>query len=98
MLDEYIHGKKTEPFANNFVDRKTVIGLFDKLFSKLANFKYWMLSYNSRSFPTKEVLMGLLQKYSSNVVLYEMPYAYKVTGKEKKQKDVEYLFVVKNEK
>ena len=24
--------------------------------------------------------MGLLQKYSSNVVLYEMPYAYKVTG------------------
>ena len=98
LLDEYIHGKKTEPFANNFVDRKTVIGLFDKLFSKLANFKYWMLSYNSRSFPTKEVLMGLLQKYSSNVVLYEMPYAYKVTGKEKKQKDVEYLFVVKNEK
>ena len=26
-----------------------------------------------------------------------MPYAYKVTGKEKKQKDIEYLFRVKND-
>jgi adenine-specific DNA-methyltransferase len=98
LLDEYIAGEKLAPFDNNFIDRNTVINLFDKLFSCLTNFKYWILSYNSRSFPSKEVLLELLQKYSPHVVLHEMPYAYKVTGKEKKQKDVEYLFVVKNEK
>lgn len=98
LLDEYIQGKKIAPFSNNFMDKKTIIQLFDKLFSKLTEFKYWMLSYNSRSLPPKETLMSLLQKYSSNVALHEMPYAYKVTGKEKKEKDIEYLFVVKNEK
>ena len=72
-----------------------IIEQFDRLFSRLTNFKYWMLSYNSRSKPTKEELLSLLQQYAKEVDVYEMPYAYKVTGKEKKQKDIEYLFIAK---
>ena len=67
MLDEYIEGKKIEPFGNNFIDKKTSIDLFDKLFSKLGNFKYWYLSYNNSSYPTKEILVELLGKYSDNI-------------------------------
>lgn len=55
-----------------------------------------MLSYNSKANPTKEELLNIIYKFTTNVKVFEMPYAYKVTGKEKKQKDVEYLFLVKN--
>ena len=96
LLDEYIEGKVLKPFENNFIDKKTIITQFDTLFSKLGKYKYWMLSYNSRSNPTKEELLSLLSKYSENVTVHEMPYAYRVTGKEKKQKDIEYLFVIEN--
>ena len=96
LLDSYITGQKAQPFDNNFIDKATIIDQFDKLFSNLGNYKYWILSYNSRSKPSKEELLTLLKKYSDDVVVNEMPYVYRVTGKEKKQKDVEYLFVAKN--
>jgi len=96
LLDSYITSAVSKPFDNNFIDKTTVIDQFNKLFSNLGNYKYWMLSYNSRSKPSKEELLALLQKYSNDVVVKEMPYAYRVTGKEKKNKDIEYLFIAKN--
>ena len=96
MLDEYIEGKKMEPFVNNFIDKKTSIDLFDKLFSKLGNFKYWYLSYNNSSYPTKEILIELLRKYSDNIKIIERPHIYKITGKENKKSNIEYLFIVEN--
>lgn len=96
LLDAYVEGKELEPFDNNFIDKKTIKEQFDKLFSKLGKYKYWMLSYNSRSKPTKDELLKIIGKYSDNIMVHEMPYAYRVTGKEKKQKDVEYLFIIKN--
>lgn len=96
LLDSYITGSVIEPFDNNFINKNTIIEQFDKLFGKLKNFRYWMLSYNSRSKPSKEELLQLLYKYSDNVVVHEMPYAYRVTGKEKKKKDIEYLFIARN--
>ena len=96
MLDEYIEGKKIEPFVNNFIDKKTSIDLFDKLFSKLGNFKYWYLSYNNSSYPTKEILVELLGKYSDNIKIIERPHIYKITGKENKKSNIEYLFIVEN--
>lgn len=96
MLDEYIDGKKIEPFVNNFIDKKTSIDLFDKLFAKLGNFKYWYLSYNNSSYPTKEILVELLGKYSDNIKIIERPHIYKITGKENKKSNIEYLFIVEN--
>lgn len=96
MLDEYIVGKKLEPFKNNFIDKSTSIELFDKLFSKLDNFKYWFLSYNNSSHPTKEQLMTLLKKYSNNVQLVEKEHVYKITGKKTKTINLEYLFIIEN--
>lgn len=96
LLDSYITGNVPKPFSNNFIDKHTILEQFDKLFSNLKNYKYWLLSYNSRSKPGKEDILKLLSKYTNQVDVHEMPYAYKVTGKEKKQNDIEYLFVVKN--
>lgn len=98
LLDAYIKNKIVEPFNNNFIDVKTIVEQFDELFSHLSKYKYWMISYNSRSKPSKEEMLAILSKYSTDIEVHEMPHAYKVTGKEKKQKDVEFLFIVKNEK
>ena len=97
LIDNYITGKENLPFENNFTDIKTVRILFDNLFSKLNNFKYWFLSYNNRSFPTKNEMLYLLEKHAKNILVIETEHIYKITGKENKQKNTEYLFIVKNE-
>lgn len=96
LLDSYIEGKKLEPFENNFINKKTIVEQFDLLFSKLLKYKYWILSYNSRSKPSKEELVRIISKYSNQIEVHEKPYAYKLTGKEKKKKDIEYLFIIKS--
>ncbi len=96
LVDEFIEQKKLEPFKNNFIDKKTSLILFDKLFSNLSNFKYWLLSYNNNSYPTKDDLISIISKYSDDIKIVEKPHNYKVTGKEKKNKNTEYLFIVKN--
>ena len=96
LIDEYISSSKITPFKNNFIDKKTSIELFDKLFSNLKSYKYWILSYNNSSFPTKEQLLYLLSKYSNDVQIIERKHNYKVTGKEKKEENKEYLFFIRN--
>lgn len=95
-IDEMLSGKKLQAYNNNFVDKKTAIDLFDKLFQKLKKYKYWMLSYNNSSYPTKEQLIKLLSKYSANVKVLEHEHIYKITGKGNKNKNIEYLFVIEN--
>lgn len=95
LIDSYINSKKSTPFENNFVDKKTSLVLFDKLLSNLSGYKYWFLSYNNSSFPSKEQLLELIGKYSKNVKVIERQHSYKVTGKDKKEKNKEYLFIVK---
>ena len=40
---------------------------FDNLFSKLSNYKYWMLSYNDSSYPSRKDMLDILSKYSNNI-------------------------------
>lgn len=96
LMDDFITSKKTKPFENNFINKSSAIALFDKLFSSLSNFKYWYLSYNNSSYPSKDELLFLLNKYSDHVQVIERKHVYKITGKEKKEKNKEYLFIVKN--
>lgn len=96
LLDDFILGRKTSRFDNDFMSKKDINHMFDTLFSKLGNYKYWILSYNNSAKPSKEKLLELLEKYSSNIQIIEKEHTYKVTGKEKKNETIEYLFVVKN--
>ena len=97
VLDSYINEEKSRPFDNNFQSKDTISEMFEKLFGKLKKYRYWMLSYNSKAKPAKDELLSIIYKFAKSVEVFEMPYAYKVTGKEKKQKDIEYLFRVKND-
>ena len=54
-----------------------------------------MLSYNNTSYPTKEQLLILLEKHSDDVEVIERKHNYQVTGKENKENNKEYLFIVK---
>lgn len=98
LADEFILGQKKEEFSNNFMKKSEIIDLFDKLFSKLGNFKYWILSYSNTAYPTKDDIISLLSKYSTDITFVEKEHVYKVTGKEKKNDTNEYLFIVKNNK
>lgn len=93
VLDEMIKQKSIPPFENNFMDKKDALYLFETLFSKLDKYKYWMLSYNNSSSPTKEQLLEIFEKYNRNVRVFEHKHDYKITGKENKTKNIEYLFV-----
>lgn len=94
LLDSYINGKLRQPFAHSFTDKKLIKQQLCDLFARLSKYRYWMLSYNSRSTPSKEEMSELLSRFAGDITVYEMPYAYRVTGKEKKNKDTEYLFLV----
>lgn len=95
-IDEMLSKKKLSPFNHNFVDKKDALDLFDALFSKLGKYKYWMLSYNNSSYPSKEQLISLISKYSDNLQIIEKKHNYQITGKQNKTKNVEYLFIAES--
>ena len=98
VLDEYVESKKLVPFANNFVSKNQALYLFEMLFSKLNNYKYWFLSYNNLSYPSKDSLVFLLQQFAPSVEVVEKKHVYKVTGKNNKKSNSEYVFIVNNSK
>ena len=98
LLDEFVNTKRLKPFKNNFIEKKDSLVLFDKLFSNLQNFKYWILSYNNTSYPSKEDLLEVISKYSTEIQILERKHIYQITGKKNKKGNTEYMFIVKNPK
>lgn len=96
FLDDFVNLKIGKPFKNNFVDKKISLLLFERLFSKLKKYKYWILSYNNSSYPERDILINLIRKFATDVVIIEKEHNYQITGKSTKTKNVEYLFVVTN--
>ncbi len=96
LLDSFVLKKKTKPFPNDFADKKKSIELFDKLFSKLKKFDTWVLSYNNNAYPDKKQILSLIKKHSKTVDVIEKKHNYQVSGSVLKNKNHEYLFIVKN--
>lgn len=96
LLDSYITSSVPKPFPNHFMDKKQAIELFERLIGSLKPFKYWLLSYNNVSHPSREELAEMLGRDGRTVKILETPHVYKVTGKEKKQSHKEILFFVEN--
>ena len=96
LIDNYILSKKIKRFKNDFIDRNEALRNFNKLFSSLKKFKYWYLSYNNQSYPNSNQLLKILKKYSNNVKVIKKKHVYKITGKNKKKTNTEYLFIIKN--
>ena len=94
LLDEYIAGHRTSPFRHSFTDRKSAMSVFEELFSRLGKYRYWLLSYNNTAIPIKEQMVSLIRKFARSVRILEKPHPYKVTGKEQKNLNLEYLFII----
>ena len=96
FFDNFINSKIGKPFDNNFIDKKNSLELFERLFSELKNYKYWILSYNNSSYPSKEALTNLIKKFAKDVKIIEKKHNYQITGKDTKTQNKEYLFIVRN--
>ncbi len=96
ILDNFIKSKITTPFENSFIKKESSIMLFDKLFSSLSNFKYWILSYNNNSYPDIKTMKTILNKYSSDIKIITRKHNYQISGSIMKSKNKECLFIVRN--
>ncbi len=92
FLDEFVSSKKLNNFKNNFTDKGTVVDAFDELFSKLKNFKFLLMSLNSKSFPSKDIMTKLLKKHFKEIELVRKKHNYQITGSKNKTTNEEYLF------
>lgn len=93
FLDSYIDEEKKEAFKNDFRHKNNILELFDNLIKKASKYKYCMLSYNDKAYPTKEELYSILKKYYINVEVVKKKHSYQITGKENKNSSHELLFV-----
>ena len=60
----------------------------------LKNFKYWVISYNNRSYPSKDQMHDILKSFSNKVSILEKDHNYQITGKIEKKMNKELLFIV----
>jgi adenine-specific DNA methylase len=90
---EFINGTKQyfPKKESGFVQKKEVLGSFDKLFNNSKHIPYWLISYNSKSYPSKEEMLKLIEKYKK-VKVFEYEYSNCYGGKGSKKGTREYLF------
>lgn len=97
FFDSYITGRRKEAFKNDFRHKNNILELFDTLIEKASKYKYCMLSYNDKAYPTKEELYEILKRYYKNIKIIEKKYNYQITGKVNKNSSHELLFVCSNQ-
>ena len=97
-LDDFVEEKITEPFKNNFVKKQISVTLFDRLLSRLKNFKCAILSYNNNSYPDIKTMEELIARYSDDVTILTRKHNYQITGSGMKSRNKECLFVIRNPK
>lgn len=76
---------------SGFVKKKDVIESFNNLFYASQHIPYWLISYNSKSYPDKETMLGSITKYKE-VKVHEYEYQNHYGGKGSKKGTREYLF------
>ena len=77
---------------SGFVQKSEIVNSFKKLFKNSQHSPYWLISYNSKSYPDKETLEDLIKQYR-NVKTYEYEYQNHYGGKGSRKGTREYLFL-----
>ncbi len=95
FLDSYIKGEKLKRFENAFMSKVGAVNLFDKLFSKLGKYKYWVISYTDKATPNKVEFEHLLKKHHGEFEYYEKEFNYRFFSKNKSK---EVLYLVRNKR
>ncbi len=90
---EFINGTKQyfPKKESGFVRKEETIDSFKNLFSASAHIPYWLISYNSESYPEKETMVDLIGQHKK-VKVFEHEYQNHYGGKGSKKGTKEYLF------
>ncbi len=91
---EFINGTKKyyPPRKCGFDIKGEALESFSRLFDKASKIPYWLISYNDRSYPSKEEMLFLIRKHK-NVIIAEKEYQNNVGGKGSVKGSSELLFV-----
>ena len=103
LLETYTRYWKNKSFINSthryfpkiysgFDTKKDILNSFKHLFEKAQKIPYWLISYNDRSYPNKEEMIKLINKYK-NVKLSSKEYSNNVGGKGSVKGSKELLFI-----
>lgn len=102
FLETYVEYWKDKEFVNGtksyypkkesgFVQKSEIISSFEKLFTNSQHIPNWLISYNSQSYPDKNLMLDLIKKYRQ-VEVFEYEYQNHYGGKGSKKGTREYLF------
>ena len=90
---EFINGTKQyfTKKESGFVRKEDIIDSFKKLFFRSEHIRYWLVSYNSESYPEKEMMIDLISQHKK-VKVFDREYQNPYGGKGSKKGTKEYLF------
>lgn len=90
---KFVNGTKSYfPKKNSgFVQKSEIIDSLTKLFEAGSHIPYWLISYNSKSYPEKDTMIDLINKHKK-VKVYEYEYQNHYGGKGSRKGTREYLF------
>lgn len=77
---------------SGFVQKKEILGSFKNLFENSSHIPYWLISYNSKSYPDRKALEDLIKQYKK-VELFEHEYQNHYGGRGSRKGTREYLFL-----
>ena len=94
---EFVNGTKSyfPKKESGFVQKSEIVDSFTKLFEASSHIPYWLISYNSKSYPEKDIMIDLIKKHKK-VKVYEHEYQNHYGGKGSRKGTREYLFYCYN--
>ena len=102
FLETFVHYWKDKKFVNGtkmyypkkesgFVKKNKIEFSFGKLFENSTHIPYWLISYNSKSYPEKKQMIDMIKQHRK-VNVYEYEYTNNYGGKGSRKGTKEYLF------
>lgn len=94
---QFINGTKSyfPKKESGFVQKTEIEQSFENLFVNSQHIPYWLISYNSESYPDKEKMIQLIEKHKK-VKIFEHEYQNHYGGKGSRKGTKEYLFYCYN--
>lgn len=77
---------------SGFVQKNEIINSFEKIFQNSCHIPYWLISYNSKSYPDKQTMENLIRQFK-RVQTFEYEYQNNYGGKGSRKGTREYLFL-----
>jgi len=90
---EFVNGTKmySPKLESGFVQKNEIETSFNNLFKNSTHIPFWLVSYNSKSYPTKEKLIKIIEQFKK-VTVFEYEYQNHYGGKGSRKGTKEYLF------